>query len=136
MSSGRYKPRVPFVTSLLRYNISAATATATDYSVLALCTEIIGFDPVLSTFIGAIAGGTVAFLLGRNWTFLNKEGNISAQGLKFLVVVGGSILLNTFGMYIATKYLSLGHYMIARILVSVTIGVCYNFPMQRYFVFR
>jgi len=96
MSSGRYKPRVPFVTSLLRYNVSAATATATDYSVLALCTEILGFDPVLSTFIGAIAGGTVAFLLGRNWTFLNKEGNISAQGIKFLVVVGGSILLSEY----------------------------------------
>jgi len=136
MSFGSYKPRVPFLTSLLRYNVSAATATVTDYSVLTICTELIGLDPVVSTFIGAIAGATVAFLLGRNWTFLNKEGKVSSQGTKFLLVVGGSILLNTFGMYLATKYLSLGHYMVARILVSVTVGVCYNFPMQRYFVFR
>ncbi len=136
MRSGRYNPKVPLVTSFFRYNVSAATATATDYSVLALCAEILGLDPVLSTFIGAIAGGTVAFLLGRNWTFLNKEGKISSQGVKFFIVVGGSILLNTFGMYIATQYFSLGHYMIARIIVSVVIGVCYNFPMQRYFVFR
>jgi len=136
MSFGSFKPKVPFLTSLLRYNVSAATATVTDYTVLAICTELFGLNPVISTFIGAIAGGTVAFLLGRNWTFLNKEGKVSSQGIKFLIVVGGSILLNTFGMYLATNYLSLGHYMLARILVSITIGVCYNFPMQRYFVFR
>lgn len=136
MASGSFKPRVPFITSLLRYNVSAASATATDYGVLAFSKEILGLDPVLSTFIGALSGGMVAFLLGRNWTFLNKEGKVSSQGIKFILVVGGSILLNTFGMYIATHYMSFGHYMIARILVSVTIGICYNFPMQRYFVFR
>lgn len=136
MASGSFKPRVPFITSLLRYNVSAASATATDYGVLAFCKEILGLDPVLSTFIGALAGGTVAFLLGRNWTFLNKEGKVSSQGIKFILVVGGSILLNTFGMYIATHYMSFSHYMIARVIVSVTIGICYNFPMQRYFVFR
>jgi len=150
MAIGSFKPRVPFFTSLLRYNVSAGTATAADYSVFSLCnySNIIGFGPVLSTFIGAVAGAMVAFVLARNWTFLNKEDKVSSQSMKFLPVVGGSMLLNTFGMYIATNYLGIGEYLnqnllsfvdrdlIHRILVSVTVGLGYNFPLQRYFVFR
>jgi len=129
MTSGKDSPNVPLITSFLRYNVSAGTATATDFSTLLFCKEVLGMSPVLGTFIGAICGATVAFFLGRNWTFLNKEGRMSAQGVRFFLVVCGSILLNTFGEYFFTEMIHIGHYMI-------TVGLCYNFPMQRYFVFR
>lgn len=127
---------VPFVTSLLRYNVSAGLATASDFSTLLVCKELIGFNPVLGTFIGAIVGATVAFFLGRNWTFYNKDGRMSSQGIKFIFVVIGSILLNTLGEYIFTELVVIGHYMVARVITAMTVGITYNFPMQRYFVFR
>ncbi len=136
MTSTSRKPSIPFFKSLLRYNLSAATATATDFSTLAFCKEIIGMSPVIGTFIGALAGATVAFFLGRNWTFLNKEGKMSSQSTKFVLVVAGSILLNTFGEYLLTEVFVVGHYMLARIITAATIGITYNFPLQRYFVFR
>ncbi len=136
MISGKSKQNIPFFTSLLRYNLSAGTATATDFSTLLFCKEILGINPILGTFIGAIAGATVAFILGRNWTFLNREGKISTQTVRFLLVVSGSILLNTFGEYIFTEVIEVGHYMLARVITAVIVGISYNFPLQRYFVFR
>lgn len=136
MGIGKGEYKVPLMTSLLRYNVSAGIATATDFSTLLVCKELIGLNPVLGTFIGAIAGATVAFFLGRNWTFFNKDGRMSSQGVKFILVVIGSILLNTFGEYLLTEIVYVGHYMVARVLTAITVGVTYNFPMQRYFVFR
>ena len=136
MISGKSKPRVPLITSFLRYNVSAGMATATDFLTLLFFKEVLGVYYVLATFIGACCGATVAFFLGRNWTFLNKEGKISSQGAKFIFVVCGSILLNTFGEYFFTDVLKIGHYMFARVVTAITVGLSYNFPMQRYFVFR
>ena len=136
MSYGKRKQSVPLITSFLRYNVSAGTATATDFLTLLFLKEVLGVYYVLATFIGACCGATVAFFLGRNWTFLNKEGKISSQGIKFLFVVAGSILLNTFGEYFFTDIAKIGHYMFARVVTAIIVGVSYNFPMQRYFVFR
>jgi len=61
---------------------------------------------------------------------------MSAQGVRFFLVVCGSILLNTFGEYFFTEMIHIGHYMLARVVTAITVGLCYNFPMQRYFVFR
>ena len=91
---------------------------------------------VISTFVGASTGATVAFFLGRNWTFFNKEGKMTHQSVKFLMVVGGSILLNTFGVYFFTEVLNVPHYGISKIIVAIVVGLFYNFTMQRYFVFR
>ena len=130
------KPNVPFFVSFSRYTVSATSATATDFTTLLIGKEIFGLDPVTATFIGACLGAAVAFILGRNWTFFNKEGKVSKQGFRFLLVVGGSILLNTFGEYVFTEIWVLPHYMIARVITAISVGVMYNFPMQRYFVFN
>lgn len=128
--------KVPLFTSFLRYNVSAGTASISDFLVLVFCTEILGIYYVISTFFGAMTGATVAFLLGRNWTYFNKEGRISQQGMRFIMVVSGSVLLNTSGVFLFTDILKVDHYTISKVMVAVLVGVCYNFPMQRYFVFR
>jgi len=127
---------VPLLTSFFRYNATAITATICDMSILILCQEIFNLDLKLSAFFGAFCGGMVAFLLGRNWTYLNKESAVSSQGVKFLAVWGGSILLNTYGVYFFAEVINIGHYTVAKIITASLVGALYNFPMQRYFVFR
>ncbi len=127
---------VPLLTSFFRYVLSAGTATFCDFSVLFLLTEVANVYYVVSTFFGATTGATVAFVLGRNWTFLSKDGKLTHQSLKFLLVVLGSIGINTFGVYFLTDVLSVPHYAISKIIVAVFVGIFYNFTMQRYFVFR
>lgn len=136
MTAQRKAPNVPLVTSFFRYNATAITATVVDMSILILCQEIFQLDLRVSAFCGAFCGGLVAFLLGRNWTYLNKDGAVSAQGMKFLAVWGGSILLNTYGVYFFAEVINIGHYTVAKILTASIVGAFYNFPMQRYFVFR
>lgn len=127
--------RVPFLVSFLRYNASAYTATLCDYGVFLTLLVVFGVYYPIATFFGATTGATIAFLLGRNWTFRNKEELITRQSLKFLCVVIGSIFLNTLGVYLVTEYLFIDE-KISKIIVGIFIGVCYNFPMQRYFVFK
>ena len=127
--------RVPLITSFVRYNASAYTATFFDYGMFLFCLEILNIYYPIATFIGATTGASVAFLLGRNWTFKNKEELITKQSLRFLAVVSGSILLNTLGVYLVTEYIGINE-KISKIIVAVIVGVSYNFPMQRYFVFK
>jgi len=135
MESKQSTFKVPLITSFLRYNASAYTATFFDYGVFLFCLEILNIYYPIATFIGATTGATVAFLLGRNWTFRNKEEVITKQSMKFLAVVAGSILLNTLGVYLVTEYIGINE-KISKIIVAVFVGVGYNFPMQRYFVFK
>lgn len=128
--------KVPLITSFLRYNVSACTASICDFLMLIFFTEIIGIYYVIATFIGAVTGASVAFILGRNWTFFSKEGRVSSQGFRFFLVVSGSILINTIGVYFFTDVLLVPHYTISKVMVAVLVGIFYNFPMQRYFVFR
>ncbi len=128
--------KVPLVTSFLRYNASAYTATLFDYiTFLVLRSEYVGIYYPVAKFIGGCVGATVAFLLGRNWTFNNKDVVVTKQSLRFAAVVGGSILLNTAGTYLVTEGLHIDEKYSA-IIVAIFVGACYNFPMQRYFVFR
>ncbi len=127
--------KVPLLTSFLRYNASAYTASICDYGVFLLFLMVFDVYYPIATFFGACTGATIAFLLGRNWTFKNREVLITKQSAKFLLVVLGSILLNTSGVYLVTEYLYIDE-KISKILVAICIGLLYNFPMQRYFVFK
>lgn len=127
--------KVPLITSFLRYNASAYTASICDYGVFLFCLMVLDIYYPIATFIGACTGATIAFLLGRNWTFKNKDVVITKQSLRFLAVVIGSILINTGGVYLVTENLLIDE-KISKVIVAVLVGVCYNFPMQRYFVFR
>ena len=128
--------KVPLKTSFLRYNASAYTASFCDYLIfLLLRSEYVGIYYPIAKFIGSCVGATIAFILGRNWTFKNKDVIITKQSIRFGAVVAGSILLNTVGTYLVTEGFHIDEKYSA-IIVAIFVGVSYNFPMQRYFVFR
>ncbi len=128
--------KVPLITSFLRYNASAYSATFCDYLVfLLLRSDYVGIYYPIAKFIGSCVGATVAFILGRNWTFKNKDVVITKQSIRFAAVVVGSILLNTAGTFLVTEGLHINEKYSA-IIVAIFVGACYNFPMQRYFVFK
>lgn len=129
---------VPFITSFIRYNAAALTASACDFGMTILCREIFGMHYLVSVFLGALCGGMVAFTMGRYWTYISTEEKPQIQGMRYVVIWGGSILMNTVGVYILADVLGLGeqHYLYWKIIVAVLVGAFYNFPMQRYFVFK
>ena len=128
--------KVPLKKSFVRYNVAAVTATATDFLLLTFCTEVLNIYYVISTAIGATAGALVSFSLGRNWAFDNKDGGIFGQMSRFIITNLGSIVLNTIGVYLFTEVIASNHYLVSKIIVAILVGFGFNFPMQRYFVFR
>ena len=118
-----------------RYYVVAVLATITDFLVFIILSEIISFWYVSSTFISTICGGIIAFLLNRNWTFMGKDGKLSIQAIKYFIVWGGSILLNTLGIYLIVENTSIEE-ITSKIIISIIVGVGYNFFMNKYFVFK
>lgn len=124
----------PF-TSFYRYNLVALVATSVDFVVLIFLTEVMQFWYVLSAFLGAFSGGITGFILGRNWAFMRNDGKLSSQALKYVLVWGMSILLNTLGLYLVVEYIGL-QYILSKIIVAIVIGIGFNFFMHRNFTFK
>jgi len=124
----------PF-SSFYRYNLVALMATSVDFVVLIFLTEVMHFWYVLSAFLGAFSGGITGFILGRNWAFMRKDGKLSSQALKYLLVWGASILLNTIGLYLVVEFIGF-QYIISKIIVALVIGIGFNFFMHKNFTFK
>lgn len=124
-----------FLESFSRSQIAAGIATAADYGVLFGLTEIFHIWYVASTAIGAGVGALTNFLLNRHWSFRANHDRWHGQAMRYTVVSIGSLLLNAAGVYFVTEFAKV-HYSISVILVSVIVGVLFNFPLQRHYVFR
>ncbi len=128
-----YKPSN--CTSFIRYNIVAGLATATDFLVLVLLTEVVQLWYIFSAVTGLVSGGIVSFFLERNWAFRKRHGNIYNQTLKYFIVWISSIFLNTTALFLLVEYVHL-HYILSKIIVAMVIGMGFNYFTHKYFIFK
>jgi putative flippase GtrA len=129
------KPHPGFLATFSRSQVSAAVATGVDFAVLFGLVEFFGVWYVLSTAIGALAGAVTNFVMNRHWSFEAGDYAWRGQALRYTAVSAGSLALNTGGVYAATDGLGL-HYALSVIVVSLLVALVYNYPLQRYFVFK
>jgi len=66
---------------------------------------------------------------------MGKDGKISIQAFKYFTVWGGSIALNTSGLFLIVEYSGLSK-VLSKIIVSVIVGYGFNFLMNRYYIFK
>jgi len=85
--------------------------------------------------LGNAAGGTTNFYLGRYLVFQASQQRAQAQGMRYFLVWLGSMLLNAGGVYVCTQVLHL-NYLISKIVISLVVGLGFNYSLQLYFVFR
>lgn len=123
------------IVSFMRSQIVAILATGIDFVTFIVLAEIFGIWHISSTFFGAICGGITGFLLGRYWAFVSTEARSTVQALKYLVVMGASAGLNMGGMVIFVDGLEIQQ-TISRIIVAMIIGIGFNFPLHKFFVFK
>jgi putative flippase GtrA len=127
--------RPSFFSQFKRSQVSSFAATILDYGTLFSLTELLHVYYVISVACGALIGATVNFFLNRHWSFESADGNVHHQALRYCLVSGGSLGLNTGGVYFVTEYFHI-HYAISVVIVSLLVGFLFNFPLQRGFVFR
>jgi putative flippase GtrA len=106
-----------------------------DYCSTILGVEILHVWYLAASISGNLLGGCLQFLLNRTWVFPNIEANPRIQALKFTLVFLSNILLSAFAVYILTACYHL-NYLLSKTVVSVLLGVSYNYFMQKKFVFR
>jgi putative flippase GtrA len=121
--------------TFLKANISSSIASFFDYLVTIFLVDLFHADVVISSAIGTVCGGIINFLIGRNWVFESKTRKARDQAVRYGLVWGGNLILNTGGMYLMTKGLKL-HYVVSKLFVSLIVGFCYNYMMQKKFVFK
>ena len=120
---------------LFHFQLASVAATVVDLGGFSLAVRL-GTSPVLATPIGALAGAVTSFLLNRQITFRFRArgGGLSRQAIRYLVVSAASLGLNTLGEGLLFGQLHL-HFLVARILTSAAVGLGWNFPLHRSWVF-
>lgn len=130
-----HRQRPSFLASFSKSQVSSAIATGLDFGLLFSLTEIAHVWYVASVACGALVGAVANFILNRHWSFEATHGHARHQALRYAVVSGGSLILNTFGVWAMTEYLKI-HYSISVVTISILVGFFFNFPLQRSYVFR
>jgi putative flippase GtrA len=124
--------------TFVRHQAGSLIASALDFSTMIAGVRLFGLHPALATAVGAAAGATINFLLGRYWIFprgiaMRDRGGASA--LRYALVSLVSLGLNSAGEYVLVS-LARVQYVCARVLVAIAVSAVWNFPMHRGFVFR
>jgi putative flippase GtrA len=119
----------------IKYNFIAIIATLTDFLSFALLTKILGIWYVYAAVLSAVLGGLLAFVFNKTWVFKQAQGKLTKQAVRYITVWLSSILLNTFGLYILVENTDISE-LYAKILVSILVGVFFNFLMNKYYVFN
>ncbi len=123
----------------IKAQMSSLIGGITDYFIMIFFTEVFHIHFTISIIIGGVIGAIVNFTINKSWTFFTKEATYShsayIQLFRFTIVVLNSILLKSYGTYLATIYIY-RNYKIDRIIIDFIISLGCNFPLQKYWVFK
>ena len=120
---------------LLKAQAASAAGSAVDFLVTIACVEGLHSWYLLASVLGNAAGGITNFYLGRHHVFRVPQHSAQAQGIRYFIVWLGSMLLNAGGVYLFTQWLHV-NYVYSKVVVSLLVGVGFNYFLQVYFVFR
>ena len=118
----------------LRFQLTAIVATGIDFLFTIVLKEIFLLNYSIAVAMGATLGAVTAFSVNRYWVFRSLETHPVEQGLRYLLVAAGSIVLNTAGTYILTELTYLP-YLVSKAIVALVIGFTYSYYFSKRFVF-
>ena len=133
----------------MKAQLSAQIATVVDFLITILLVKLFGIYYLYATFIGSVIGGIVNCVMNYKWVFKAEDCKRLHVAIKYFVVWGGSILINTWGTFALTEWLArmkwvnglLGYYVydvfiLSKISVALLVAFFWNYYLQRVFVYR
>lgn len=133
----------------MKAQLSAQIATVIDFLITILLVKLFGIYYLYAIFIGSVVGGIVNCVINYEWVFKAEDCKKIHVGLKYFIVWGGSILINTWGTFALTEWLAgmkwvnglLGYYVydvfiLSKITVALLVAFFWNYYLQRVFVYR
>jgi putative flippase GtrA len=129
------QPRRTTRQTLAKHLASTVPTVCADFGVMIALVRFAHASPVVATVFGALSGAATNFTLGRRWTFRATDVAPAGQAARYAIVSAASLGWNALGEYGFATVLGL-QYVVARALVAVAVSLLWNYPLQRYFVFR
>ena len=135
----------------LKASVSSQIASWVDMGLSQLLFAVVGltlYDGFFAKAIGAATGGIINCCINYKWTFRPEDCSKRTVAVKYAIVWLGSLLLNSFGTAVTTGFFSdmpilqewgiteKSVFFVAQLAVSLVVSICWNFMLQRYFVFR
>ncbi len=121
--------------TFIKVQAASIMGSLADYLTTIVLVEFFACWYLMANFIGNIVGGSLQFVLCRNWAFDARNGNRQNQITKFAFVFLGNLVLSAAFVYFFTHYLRI-NYIISKTITSVLLGVSYNYIMQKKYVFN
>jgi putative flippase GtrA len=121
--------------TFLKANIASVVATTCDYGLTVVLKELMGLNEFAAGVSGTVMGGIVNFFISRHWVFKAGNEHVYSQGKKFFITWAGNLVLNATGYYLLVHYTNI-HYVIAKLITSLTVMLAYNYPLQKKYVFK
>jgi putative flippase GtrA len=118
-----------------RAQVASLAATVIDFGALTLWVEVFHQFYAYGVAIGALMGAVTNFLINRYWSFEAGASPIVRQAGRYAMVSAGSLILNTVGVYLITERFGV-YYMSSKLAIAFAIGIFYNYPLHRYFVYH
>jgi putative flippase GtrA len=125
----------------LKAQVSSFIATASDFLVTIFLREIAGLWYLPASVLGTITGGVVNYFINRTWSFGSRpdtkdiQDTIGSQAFRYFHIWAGSIILNASGMWLLTSPGGI-NYIVSKLIVSFAVGIGFNYPLQKRYVFR
>ena len=123
------------VKEFLKAQLSAFVGGLTDFGIYTFCFKVLTLSAPLSNVVSGSLGAVVNFLINRYWSFDSQNESIGNQLWKFVIVVVGSILLKSTGIYLLVDLWNM-HFILAKISVELIVSLGFNFVLQKYWVFK
>jgi putative flippase GtrA len=117
-----------------RHQTVAISSTNLDFLMMISWFEMRIGSSVSGAAVGAASGALTNVVLGRQWIFQAGHRSAAGQAFRYALVAAGSLGLNSLGQYITLRVIGFP-YVLCRVIVAVLVGVCWNFPLHRRFVF-
>jgi putative flippase GtrA len=120
--------------SFFRFQFTAIVATMVDFLMTIFFKEVCNVHYSYAVALGATCGAVTAFTINRYWVFRAVKTHAIRQAIRYILVVIGSVVLNTSGTYLVTEKFHL-QYLVSKIIVGLVVGFTYSYQLSRRFVF-
>lgn len=135
----------------LKASVSSQIASWVDMGLSFVLFSVVNltiYDGFFAKAIGAATGGVINCCINYKWTFRPEGCSKRHVAIKYALVWLGSLLLNSFGTAFVTGSVSElplleewniskdAVFFVAQLAVSLAVSICWNFMLQRYFVFK
>ena len=121
--------------TFIKAQAASLTASLVDILLTIFFVEVFQCWYMTGSILGTLSGGVTHFTMCRNWVFDASGRKMPGQILKYILVWNGNLLLTSSGIFLVTHYMEI-NYAISKIMISVLVGISYNYLLQKNFVFK